>query len=149
MNYKKLSEEGNMTRFEIYNRNSDMGEKYALVSAVYMNKQEHALHKKLVEMICDSSRIYWLMDEIRSEGDPMKLLKAEKYLENWLWAESGGDKYIIKCNNMDLDDDDKFEDRTEISVYKIDADSSYEYSKLSNCAHICWQHYTIKEIYNL
>ena len=149
MNFKKLSEDSNRTQFEIYNRNSDMGEKHALVSVVHMNKQEHALYKKLVEMICGSSRIYWAMSEISEEGSPMKLLEVEKYIENWLWAQSGGDKYIVKCNNMGLDDDDKFRDATGISVYKIDADSSYEYSRLHNCVFIRWQHYTIKEIYNI
>lgn len=115
-----------------------------------MNKSEHKLCKKLAEMICDSSRIYRAMDEIRSEGGPMKLLEVEKYLENWLYAESGEDKFIVKCNSMDLDDDNnRFEDLIEISVYKIDVDSSYEYSRLTNCANIGWQHYTFNEIYNL
>lgn len=150
MNYKKLSEDSNMAQFEIYNRNSDIGEKHALVNAIYMNKSEHKLCKKLAEMICDSSRIYWAMDEIRSEGGSLNLLKVEKYLENWLYAESGGDKFIVKCNSMDLNDDIvKFEDITEISVYKIDVDSSYEYSRLCNCMYLTWQHYTFKEIYNL
>ena len=126
-----------------------MSEKHALVSAIYVDRSERRLYEKLVEMICDSSRIYWKMDEICSEGGPLKLLEVEKYLENWLWAQSGGDKYIVKCNNMDLDDDDKFRDATGISVYKIDADSSYEYSRLHNCVFIRWQHYTIEEIYNL
>lgn len=138
-----------MTRFEIYNRNSDIGEKHALVSAIYMNKSEHKLCEKLAEMICDSSRIYWAMDEIRSEGGSLNLLKVEKYLENWLYAESDENKFLVKCNNKDLDDNDKFEDITEISVYKIDVDSSYEYSRLTNCANICWQHYTFEEIHNL
>lgn len=139
-----------MAQFEIYNRNSDIGEKHAHVNAIYMNKSEHKLCKKLAEMICDSSRIYRVMDEIRSEGGPMKLLEVEKYLENWLYAESGEDKFIVKCNSMDLDDDNNiFEDFIEISVYKIDVDSSYEYSRLTNCANIGWQHYTFKEIYNL
>lgn len=36
MNYKKLSEDPNMAQFEIYNRNSDIGEKHAHVNAIYI-----------------------------------------------------------------------------------------------------------------
>ena len=150
MNYKKLSEEGNMTRFEIYNRNSDMGEKHALVDIIYNDKDDIELSEKLAKMICDNNNIYWHIYEIDSEGDLMCMLKIEKYIENWLYGQDGN-TFIVKCNNTDLDENDRFKSCTEINVYKVeeDYDTGYLYSRLKDFVHIYWRPYTIKEIYNL